>query len=266
MKYPTIITTFHLLLSTCSSCSSKAAHWHPILGMCDTPVSPQLSNSLQHVTVQIRLLHSQLFKKFFFQDLLEAEFSSGTRLLPWKQLFSGKCESRLLRHVSLICSLYNTVIRTFHLYKTDILMSLCCFPDFLSSLWKLVYTEHSQSSKVLARNMASDITADPFIPVLLLFCSCFGQYFVVLSDNEIYEQQTPFTLKELGLIGDFVNSMIFNLVWNHYDEMKNSIGKVNKSLKSSNSQMGDPNFSLRSVGKSDDLSRAPHPPARTRRT
>ena len=104
-------------------------------------------------------------------------------------------------------------------------MSLCCFPDFLSSLWKLVYTEHSQSSKTLARNMATEDTADPFVPLLLLFCSCFGQYFVVLSDNEIYEQEQPFSLKQLGTVGDFVNSMLFNIVWNHYDELKNSTGK-----------------------------------------
>jgi len=229
IKYPTIIRTlFTLLRDAGHMASPKAAHWHPLLGMCDTAVSPQLTNSLQLLTIQIRLLHSQLFKKFFFQDLLEAEFSTSSKLLgttravSWKQLFSGKCESRLLLHVSAVCSLYNVVIRTFHLYKTDILMSLCCFPDFLSSLWKLVYTEHSQSSRTLARNMATQDTADPFVPLLLLFCSCFGQYFVVLSDSEIYEQEQPFSLKQLGTIGDFVNSMLFNIIWNHYDELKNA--------------------------------------------
>ena len=166
------------------------------------------------------------------QDLLEAEFSTSnkllgtTRVVSWKQLFSGKCESRLLLHVSSVCSLYNVVIKTFHLYKTDILMSLCCFPDFLSSLWRLVYMEHSQSSRTLARNMATEETTDPFVPLLLLFCSCFGQYFVVLSDSEIYEQEQPFSLKQLGTIGDFVNSMLFNIVWNHYDELKNATGTV----------------------------------------
>ena len=128
--------------------------------------------------------------------------------------------------MSSVCSLSNVVIKTFHLYKTDILMSLCCFPDFLSSLWRLVYTEHSQSSRTLARNMATEETTDPFVPLLLLFCSCFGQYFVVLSDSEIYEQEQPFSLKQLGTIGDFVNSMLFNIVWNHYDELKNATGTV----------------------------------------
>ena len=68
IKYPTIISTLHtLLLAASNTVSPKAAHWHPLLGMCDTAVSPQLTNSLQLLTVQIRLLHSQIFKKFFFQ-------------------------------------------------------------------------------------------------------------------------------------------------------------------------------------------------------
>ena len=68
IKYPTIIRTlFTLLRDAGHMASPKAAHWHPLLGMCDTAVSPQLTNSLQLLTIQIRLLHSQLFKKFFFQ-------------------------------------------------------------------------------------------------------------------------------------------------------------------------------------------------------
>ena len=68
--------------------------------------------------------------------------------------------------------------------------------------------------------MACQSSSDPFVPLLLLFCSCFGQYFVVLSDKEIYELEQPFSLKELGTIGDFVNNMLFNIVWNYYDELK----------------------------------------------
>ena len=68
IKYPTIIPTLNTLLVAAGTTGSlKAAHWHPLLGMLDTPVSPALTNTLNSLSVQIRLLHSNLFKKFFFQ-------------------------------------------------------------------------------------------------------------------------------------------------------------------------------------------------------
>ena len=61
VKYPTIITTFHtLLLGLTAKSESRESHWHPLLGMTCSPVSPQLTNSLPLLTAQIRLLHSQV--------------------------------------------------------------------------------------------------------------------------------------------------------------------------------------------------------------
>ena len=28
----------------------------------------------------------------------------------------------------------------------------------------------------------------------------------------------------LGILADFMNSMLFNILWNHYDDLKNSVG------------------------------------------
>eukprot|EP00116_Pleurobrachia_bachei_P009500 sb/3469762/ len=135
VKYPTIITTFHtLLLGLTAKSESRESHWHPLLGMTCSPVSPQLTNSLPLLTAQIRLLHSQDFKKFFFEDLLATEFpssssSSGGKsgLLgavlgsvpgsaSWKALFGekGSRESKLVRHVSSVAALYNSVISVHH--------------------------------------------------------------------------------------------------------------------------------------------------------
>eukprot|EP00116_Pleurobrachia_bachei_P010647 sb/3470909/ len=41
-----------------------------------------------------------------------------------------------------------------------------------------------------------------------------------MSDTELYDLQQPFTLKQLCLIGDFVNSALFNVLWNHSECLK----------------------------------------------
>ena len=225
IHYPAVVDVVHKFLREASNTTSKANHWHPILGLCETAVSVQLANSVKQLTKQIALLHSKLIKKFFFQDLLEAEFTKD-RALSWKTFFTShiQSESKLLRHVSKICSFYYTTITTFEKYKTDILMSLCCLPGFLTSLWSLVYTEYSQSSKTLARSMTQhESNPDPFVPVLVLFCSCFSQYFIVLSDEEIYEREQPFSLKDLATIAGFVNGMLFNVIWNNFENLQNQV-------------------------------------------
>ena len=46
-------------------------------------------------------------------------------------------------------------------------------------------------------------------------------------------------MKELATIGDFVNSMLFNIVWNHYDEMKTSRGKPRDVIPSRDTLIAD---------------------------
>ena len=231
INYPGIVDTLYRYLSAISptvdnGSSKKTNHWHPLLGWYDKPVSPELSNSIKLIALQIHLLHSANIKKFFFQDLFDAEFPEE-RGTTWKMLFSLpikiQSDSKLLIYISKVCKIYNLAVKTFYLFKSHFLMSICCYPDFLSCLWKLVYSEHSQSCRSLAKSIVTENTADPMVPLLLMFCNCFGQYFVVLDDQEIYETEKPFTLKELNDMAELINSVVFNIIWNNFEDMKTPV-------------------------------------------
>lgn len=48
------------------------------------------------------------------------------------------------------------------------------------------------------------------LPVLTLFCAAYGHLLMILDDEEFYERQVPFTLKQQRVIAASLNTMVYN--------------------------------------------------------
>ncbi|KAI8851939.1 hypothetical protein BC829DRAFT_100701 [Chytridium lagenaria] len=86
--------------------------------------------------------------------------------------------------------------------RLHILNVLCWTPGLISQLWKLICANHNAYLDAISRE--SDL-----LSILQLFCDMCSVVFLTLDDDDLYEKQKPFSLRDISAICVFLNNFCF---------------------------------------------------------
>ena len=117
--------------------------------------------------------------------------------------------------IALVCSLYQTAIRTLSQLRIDILNGLCYGDLLLRPLWLFLNSLGASCGlrsflELLSTNKAA--TAPEF-QMLVLFCDTMSHLVTMLDDKEFYDQEKPFSKHEYALLGSFLNTFLYRAAW-----------------------------------------------------
>ncbi|CAD5212189.1 unnamed protein product [Bursaphelenchus okinawaensis] len=118
-----------------------------------------------------------------------------------------------------VCKLYQTLVTTFRAKKPDVLSGLCRNEKILVGLWEFINDGGIESYWKLL-TLDPDIKL-PYSSSLELFAEAAHSLISILDEKELYENQKPFTLKQLCEIASFCNTFCFRCIWEellHYQE------------------------------------------------
>ena len=117
--------------------------------------------------------------------------------------------------IALVCTLYQTAIRTLSQLRLEILIGLCYKDILLKPLWLFLNSLGQNCGlKAFLELLSLNRTADcPEFQMLTLFCDTFSHLVTLLDDSEFYESGEPFALHEYAALGRFVNLFLFKAMW-----------------------------------------------------
>lgn len=128
----------------------------------------------------------------------------------------NKLGSPACTKIALVCSLYQTAVRTLSQLRIDILNGLCFNDVLLRPLWLFLNSLGPNCGlkgflELLNNNKSG--TAPEF-QMLILFCDTFGHLVTMLDDTEFYEDEKPFSRHEYASLGTFLNTFLYRAIWN----------------------------------------------------
>ena len=249
-----LVVTVGVLTSLLASCSqyvtakqSNLSHWHPVLGWFSVSLDRHLQASMGQVKAQlarlwapdtVRLLTAHLSAAAAALPPLPpppsppaAETSLGKKLVKQvvektrvtvaatSQAVSPSSPHRLgdpaCTKVALVCTLYQTAIKTLSQLRIDILNGLCFGDLLLRPLWLFLNSLGPTCGiksflELLASNRAA--TAPEF-QMLVLFCDTCSHLVTMLDDQEFYDTEQPFARHEFATLGTFLNTFLYRAIW-----------------------------------------------------
>ncbi|KAJ3207945.1 Ubiquitin-protein ligase E3B [Dinochytrium kinnereticum] len=104
----------------------------------------------------------------------------------------------------LLSRFFLNLCRAFQTMRLHILNVLGWTPGLISQIWRLICANHTAYLEVHSR--------DPeLLDVLQLFCEICSVLFLTLDDEDLYERQNPFSLKDLSAICVLLNNFCFSV-------------------------------------------------------
>ncbi|XP_031572556.1 ubiquitin-protein ligase E3B-like [Actinia tenebrosa] len=221
---------------------SSLTNWHPLLGWFKQNTDQRLNDSIPHVTKQLQILWHRSTVQLLFEDLkavtdLDKEAQSREQnrkdskslwslfgSLQRGNRSSIKVSQSQVELVSNVCVMYQTMVTTFSLIRLDILTGLSYQEEFLVRLWRFFVLIGNNGGPELVLNSItrSGVNCSHALQsTLTLFFDCCGHLLPIVDDQEMYEQQKPFSLDDLVHMSTFLNKLVFKLYWNEItDENK----------------------------------------------
>jgi len=248
-----LVTVLTRLLESCSQYvtakQSNLSHWHPVLGWFSVSLDKYLQSTIPIVKLQIaRLWHPDSVKLLTHHLQMSAvhlprpsppptpspeERNAAKKLVmqaieKTKTTYANTTQSlhpishginRLgnadCTRIALVCTLYQTAIRSLSQLRLEILIGLCYGDILLKPLWLFLNSlgpNCGLKSFLDLLNTNRSATCPEF-QMLTLFCDTFGHLVTILDDSEFYERGDPFALHEYALLGQFINTFLYKAIW-----------------------------------------------------
>ncbi|XP_040567057.1 ubiquitin-protein ligase E3B [Lepeophtheirus salmonis] len=148
-----------------------------------------------------------------------ASYSNSSFSMSSSSKICTKLGSHEATHVSNICALYQTAIKTLSQLKLEIISCLCYknlllspLFTFLSSLGPTLglkqFSDHLTSNPM--RQMSQPIP--PEFQTLALLCDCVSYLVTILDDVEFYEKKSPFDVRHYVALSYCVNNLLYKAV------------------------------------------------------
>jgi len=241
------------LLESCSSYvtakQSNLSHWHPVLGWFSVSLDKYLQATIPTLKIQLAKLWHPDSVKLLTHHLQAAAQSLPRPIAPptpspeetnaarklmkqaiekTKTTYANTTQSLIpatpginrlgnsdCTQIALVCTLYQTAIRTLSQLRLEILIGLCYKDILLKPLWLFLNSLGPTCGlksflELLASNRSGD---SPEFQMLTLFCDTFGHLVTLLDDSEFYESGEPFAVHEYALLGHFLNLFLFKAMW-----------------------------------------------------
>ncbi|KAF8945056.1 hypothetical protein BGZ47_003291 [Haplosporangium gracile] len=134
-----------------------------------------------------------------------------------KSITSDPQGALLAIEVQQACQLYMTLMRSFELQRTKILVTLMYLPSFLTQLWRFMNTLGPKGEMHIYLEAATGFSRygldqEPLIAILQVFCECSARFLITLDDDDMYEQQKYWSLSELVYMSGFLNQFCFTVL------------------------------------------------------
>uniref|UniRef100_A0A158R3Z5 HECT-type E3 ubiquitin transferase n=1 Tax=Syphacia muris TaxID=451379 RepID=A0A158R3Z5_9BILA len=248
------------LLSRCDDFilrnKDTCSHWHPIFGWYCQPVphgQVLCSNegALPLVIMQLKNLWSKPVIKCLFKDVLHSSTSTERTTVSklssdsqsdltlsiqklWKKLNSIRADTKLasqaqrlpeLSIIVIVCQVYQRAMHTFSTLSSDITAGLCREDFLLPHLFTYIVSfSPADNGLTYVLNLLSSHSDNisHFAP-LILFANCAATVISILDEDEMYEQEKPFTLEQLRTLAKFCNHFCFRVIWKSYMEINDAI-------------------------------------------
>ena len=248
-----VVTVLASLLSACSQYvtakQSNLSHWHPVLGWFSVSLDRHLQASMGQVKAQLARLWAPDCLALMTKQL--AQEASNLPALPLPPPSPGPQERRFgaklvkqaiektkntvaattqavtatpsinrlgnpaCTKVALVCSLYQTAIRTLSQLRIDILNGLCFGDLLLRPLWLFLNSLGPNCGLKGFLELLSNCRSAmaPEFQMLVLFCDTFSHLVTMLDDSEFYEAGKPFAPHEYSALGTFLNLFLYKAIW-----------------------------------------------------
>jgi len=244
-----LVSVLARLLDSCgqyvTAKQSNLSHWHPVLGWFSVSLDKYLQAAMPYVRQQLsRLwlpdclklltihLHSAAQKipplpapppppvaeqtnsaKQLFKKALEKTKNTGANFTPAKPSLNKLGNSDCTK-IAMVCTLFQTAIKTLSELRLEILTGLCYQDILLKPLWIFLSslgTGFGLKSFIDLLGNNPKATAPEF-QMLMLFCDTGSHLVTVLDDVEFYEGGKPFLLHEYASMGTFLNQFLYKAV------------------------------------------------------
>ncbi|XP_062543372.1 ubiquitin-protein ligase E3B [Armigeres subalbatus] len=257
LAYPTFTFVVTQLLSGILQSVGQSAgtftQWHELLGWF-TPGKERLQNeNLPLIKKQIHLLWNHRIVKLLLGENLK-ELAIGFETIEYA-IPSGNSTGNLLKRaltferssvktsgpgekktskafrkmgsaemsrVALTCAMYHAALNALSQLRLDILSGLCYNDTVLHDLWLLLGSLGPTCGMkgFVELLQINQISYEPPLLLLSLFCDCMTHYVTILDDLEMYEQQNPFTLNDYIALSHFLNTFLYRTIQDQIFDIK----------------------------------------------
>jgi len=230
--YVKLQRSYHVLISYLTVTKSFVYYKHPLLIKQLTALAAP--SALRQICDHI-IITPPTSSSSFSASSSSSSSSSSTQ----NSLFSNDLDS--LAEVRVMCGLLDGLLEWWPLSETPLLSTLAFSPDLLPALWTTlmrsfldptgplcVLTQESSTSTEqwfgklsgfslnVRRVLTEQLIENAFTSLTNLFCLCFSYLLVVLSDDEFYNQQKPFSLTQVVNMVWLCKQFTFHVHWGDF--------------------------------------------------
>uniref|UniRef100_A0AC35G8I0 HECT-type E3 ubiquitin transferase n=1 Tax=Panagrolaimus sp. PS1159 TaxID=55785 RepID=A0AC35G8I0_9BILA len=242
LEWTHIINNFFARIQSSNPKHSKKQHWHPILGWISEGINLNNQDANVIVRQQLQYFWSKKMVKCLFGKVLgsiEGNQSAAVEQLEVEKL-SKDLIQRLMKHLTVkeqprydshlgpvsltavVCQMYRNALLTFTTIHVDIISGLCQDDSVLTQLWTYISNSKHGISHSLLNLFNADPTASvPHFAPIALFAEIALSLISILDEKELYEEGTPFNMKQIIDISQFVNHFCFKAIWDKAVDFKN---------------------------------------------
>ncbi|KAI8149214.1 hypothetical protein BJV82DRAFT_210891 [Fennellomyces sp. T-0311] len=216
---------------------SMYKHYHPLFKWSASTWGDSIdANVFERVQRQIEYLWSRGFMDNAFAGVLAFDSRSASskkegskndvkmRLFKRKQqeelsIVDSKQYSQLAEFsmdIEAIFTMYMTLASLFASQRKEVMNRIAFTPRLMPQLWRIMNTFGPRGHMTIyldaARRPDGDVDSEPLIKILKAFCEACSLVFLTLDDTDIFEDQQPFSVKDLIQLGGFLNAFYFALL------------------------------------------------------
>lgn len=226
------VASVTLLLPLCheaqsTSSQSTKSSWHFMFGWCKDTVDRRIQDSHPHIRRQLQFLWHRTLVETVFAPVLALTPAPVKDPAPsnTKGKFSFSFKKTTVPPITLdrptvhqlcrVCTMYNLCTNTLKQISTELLVGLSCHGMLVSKMWYLSRGVFQCEVERVLKSLTSDDEEGALWKVILLFCQVALYLIAILDNKELYEECTYFSLSDLVEMSDFLNQLVFRLIWDH---------------------------------------------------